>query len=109
MKAPAPGGDFDLVVVGASLGGLTALRQLLAALPQDFAAAVAIVQHRRPDAESALASLLAAACLLPVCEPRDREPLRSGSVYLGPAGYHLLVEPGRLALSLEGPVSWARP
>jgi two-component system chemotaxis response regulator CheB len=103
------GADFDLVVIGASLGGLSALRELLAGLPREFAAAVAIVQHRRPDAESALAKLLGAVCPLPVCEPRDGDELRPGNIYLAPAGYHLLVEPGRLALSLEGPVSWARP
>jgi len=101
--------DYDLVVMGASLGGVAALRLLLAQLPADFPAAVAIVQHRRADADSPLSDLLGAVSLLPVREPRDRERLEPGVVYLGPAGYHLLVEPGWLALSVEGPVSWARP
>ena len=101
--------DYDLVVVGASLGGVAALRHLLAELPAGFPAAVAIVQHRRPDAESPLPQLLGAVSALPVREPRDREKLEPGVVYLGPAGYHLLVEPGWLTLSVEGPVSWARP
>jgi two-component system chemotaxis response regulator CheB len=109
VKAADGGSDFDLVVIGASLGGLSALRELLAGLPGDFAAAVAIVQHRQADAESALATLLGAVCPLPVYEPRDGERLQPGAIYLAPGGYHLLVEPGRLALSLEAPVSWARP
>jgi two-component system chemotaxis response regulator CheB len=101
--------DFDLVVIGASLGGLTATRHLLAELPTSFPAAVAIVQHRRPDTVSALEELLAAVSKLPVREPQDREPIVPGTVYLAPAGYHLLVERGWLTLSLDGPVSWARP
>ncbi|HEV8237967.1 MAG TPA: chemotaxis protein CheB [Thermoanaerobaculia bacterium] len=111
MKPPRerPRADYDLVVIGASLGGVAALRHLLAALPAAFPAAIAIVQHRRHDADSPLPQLLGAVSLLPVREPRDRERLEPGVVYLGPAGYHLLVEPGWLTLSVEGPVSWARP
>ena len=105
----APRAAYDLVVIGASLGGVAALRQLLGELPAGFPAALAIVQHRRPDAESPLVNLLGAVSALPVREPRDRERIEAGVVYLGPAGYHLLVEPGWLTLSVEGPVSWARP
>ena len=104
-----PRADYDLVVIGASLGGLQALRTLLSELPREFPAAVAIVQHRRPDADSALAHLLGSVSPLPVCEPRDREPIEPGTVYLAPPGYHLLAEQGWLTLSVEGPVSWARP
>jgi len=104
-----PRADYDLVVIGASLGGVAALRHLLAQLPAEFPAALAIVQHRRPDADSPLQQLLGAVSLLPVREPRDRERLEPGVVYLAPAGYHLLVEAGWLSLSVEGPVSWARP
>lgn len=104
-----PRADYDLVVIGASLGGLQALRTLLGELPREFPAAVAIVQHRRPDADSPLAHLLGSVTSLPVCEPRDREPLEPGTVYLAPPGYHLLAEQGWLTLSVEGPVSWARP
>jgi two-component system chemotaxis response regulator CheB len=100
---------YELVVVGASLGGLAALRELLCGLPADFPAPVAIVQHRRSDAGSPLAALLGSSSSLPVHEPVDREPLLPGNAYLGPGGYHLLVEPGHLALSVEGPVTWARP
>ncbi len=108
MRA-VPASAYDLVVMGASLGGFDALRTLLAALPADLPAALVMVQHRRPDSTSALADLLAAASALPVREPCDREPLAAGVAYVAPAGYHLLLEPGYLALSLEGPVSWARP
>ena len=100
---------FDLVVIGCSLGGLQALRHLLAELPLGFGAAVGVVQHRRPDAVSPLAGLLGSVSALPLVEVRDRERIAAGTIYLGPAGYHLLVERGMMALSLEGPVTWARP
>jgi two-component system chemotaxis response regulator CheB len=109
VARPAPSSGFDLVVIGASLGGLVALRQILAELPASFPAAVAVVQHRRPEVASTLVDLLGAASTLPVREPQDRERLSPGVVYLAPGGYHLLVEPGWLLLSVEGPVSWARP
>ena len=81
-----PRADYDLVVIGASLGGLHALRTLLGELPREFPAAVAIVQHRRPEADSPLAHLLGAVSPLPVCEPRGRERIEPGTVYLGPPG-----------------------
>lgn len=101
---------FDLVAVGASLGGLAALRALLSGLPADFDVPIAIVQHRRADEGSRLVELLARATPLAVREPDDKEPIERGTVYVAPAGYHLLVEaPGSLALSVDEPVAFARP
>jgi two-component system, chemotaxis family, protein-glutamate methylesterase/glutaminase len=98
-----------VVVVGTSLGGLCALKVLLAALPRGFPLPTAIVQHREPAADDGLAQLLGSQAALPVSEPYDKERLEPGHVYLAPANYHLLVEPGRLALSTEAPVNHARP
>jgi two-component system chemotaxis response regulator CheB len=101
---------FDLVVVGASLGGLAALQTLLAGLREGFSVPIAIAQHRRPDGESRLAELLARHTPLRVKEPDDKEAIERGTVYVAPADYHLLVErAGAFALSVDGPVSFARP
>jgi two-component system chemotaxis response regulator CheB len=97
------------VVVGASLGGVDALRLLLSQLPEGFPAAVAVVQHRGSEGDQALANVLGRASALPVREAGDGDPIESGVVYVAPAGYHLLAERGVLRLSVEGPVSWARP
>lgn len=99
---------YEMVVVGASLGGVDALRRLLGQLPRDFALPLVVVQHRAPDGDH-LAKVLARASPLPVREAGDGDALAGGTVFVAPAGYHLLVEPGLLRLSLEGPVSWARP
>jgi two-component system chemotaxis response regulator CheB len=99
----------DIVAIGASLGGLTAYQTVLAGLPADLPAAVALVQHRLPDVDSGLVDLLAPHCALPICEPDHNEPIRAGRVYLAPVGYHVLIDGDRFALSTEGPVRFARP
>ncbi len=98
-----------LVAIGASAGGFQAITHILSSLPEDFGGSVAIVQHRRADESSLLRDLLAQRSRLPVIEPCHGEPLRSGHVYIAPPDYHLLVEPGSLALSIDPPISRSRP
>jgi two-component system, chemotaxis family, protein-glutamate methylesterase/glutaminase len=100
---------FDVVAIGASLGGLSAIETLLEALPKSYPAAVVIVQHRRADAGSGLLELLRSHSALPVSEPEDKQPLEPGHVYLAPPNYHMLVERGLLSLSIDPPVAFARP
>lgn len=97
-----------LVVVGASWGGLDAVSRLLSDLPDDVDCALVAVLHR-PQADSPLASLLGPRTRWPLIEPEDKEPLRSRRIYLGPAGYHVMVEGDHLALSTEGPFRHSRP
>jgi two-component system chemotaxis response regulator CheB len=111
-RAPGTGG-FALIALGASLGGINALHELLCGLPAGFPLPLVMVQHRSAesglDGESRLPPLLGSGAPVAVREPRDRDPIEPGFAYLAPAGYHLLVEPGTLALSLEAPVAFARP
>ncbi len=100
---------FELVVIGTSWGGLNALKCLLVGLPRDFRLAIAIVQHRSRNAGDLLCELLGRHSLLPVVEAEDKHPITPGHVYLAPADYHLLVEPGNFALSTEAPVLYSRP
>lgn len=99
---------LEIAAVGASLGGLEALQQLLAGLPADFSLPVVVVQHRSEERDE-LAALLQQHSPLPVSEAEDKEPIAPGRVYLAPAGYHLLAEEGAFALSTEAPVLYARP
>ena len=100
---------LDVVVVGASLGGLDALRALLRNIPEDFAAPIVIAQHRMSDPDGLLVDLLAGQSRLPVSEPDDKEPIECGHVYVAPADYHLIVEHGYFALSTDEAVCHARP
>lgn len=100
---------YGLVVIGASLGGLQALRTVLSALPGNFPLPLAIVQHRNPDAGDSLQFVLREACALPVQEILDKAPIEPKTVHLAPPNYHLLVEARHFALSTEEPVAFARP
>lgn len=101
---------IDLVAIGASWGGLYAVGCVLQTLPADFRAPVVIAQHRRSDSqEGRLAQLLDARCALDVREAEDKQALTAGTVLVAPADYHLLVEPGSVALSVDPPLHFSRP
>lgn len=99
----------EIVVIGTSLGGLRALETILSAMPADFPKPIAVVQHRSKLSDDLLRSLLQSYSLLRIEEPEDKQPIEAGRVYLAPPDYHLLVSRGRLSLSTEAPVSYARP
>ena len=99
--APAPpAADFRVVAVAASAGGVQALSEVLAGLPEGFGAAVVIVQHLDPNHRSHLVEILGRAARLPVVQARDGERLESGRIAVAPPGAHLAVGPGG-ALALE--------
>jgi two-component system, chemotaxis family, protein-glutamate methylesterase/glutaminase len=102
--------DYDMIVVGASWGGLMALEKVLGALPRDFPIPIAIAQHRAVDSGSgALSELLAHHSGHDVYEPGDKDPIERGRVYVAPPDYHLLVEAYGFALSTEDAVHFSRP
>lgn len=101
--------SFKIVVIGTSLGGLSALQTVLGDLPSNFQLPIAIVQHRHRDSDDTLKAMIQQFVALPVREVEDKDEMVSGTVYLAPADYHLLVEPGYFALSTDEPVSYARP
>lgn len=98
----------EIVVIGTSAGGLRALEMLLGALPADFKVPIVAVQHRSRESE-AFAVVIQSMVKLPVTEAEDKEPIAAPGVYLAPPDYHLLLEPGALALSTDEPVSFSRP
>ena len=100
---------YDVVVVGASWGGMRAIGVLLSGLPTRFGAAVVIAQHRGVTSTGGLAHVLQRESRLPVKDADDKEPIRPGSVFLAPADYHLLVEPRAFALSIDERVQFSRP
>ena len=91
-----------IVVIGASAGGLDALRVVAAALPADFPAAVCIVLHTAADSPGILDQILDRSSPLPARTARTGERLQDGRIYVAPPDCHLIVEPGVLRLS-KGP------
>jgi two-component system, chemotaxis family, protein-glutamate methylesterase/glutaminase len=98
---------YRVVVVGASAGGLHALRTLVSALPADFGLPVVVVQHRAKESEL-LCELLQECCPVPVHEVTDKMEMGPG-VFVGPPDYHLLVDEGYFTLSCDDPVRYSRP
>jgi two-component system chemotaxis response regulator CheB len=92
----------SVVVVGASAGGVQALKTLAAGLPPDLSAPVAIVLHVSPRSESRLPQILSRAGPLPALHAEDGEPLYAGRIYIAPPDRHLLLEDGRCAV-VRGP------
>jgi two-component system chemotaxis response regulator CheB len=87
-----------------------ALERILGGLPEDFPAAVAIAQHRSAESGSgALGALLGRHSALEVSEAMDKDEIEAGHVYVAPADYHLIVEPGMFALSVDEAVQFSRP
>jgi hypothetical protein len=95
-------GGHDVVVVGASAGGVEALSRLVAALPADLPAAVLIVLHTPPTGMSVLPAILARAGVMTVAHASDHEPLDPGRIYVAPPDQHLLVEDAHVLVT-HGP------
>lgn len=92
----------DIVVIGASSGGVTALLALVKTLPADFPAPIFIVQHVGADSQSILPQLLNEVSSLAVKHAEHGESFAAGTVYVARPDHHLLVEHGRV-LSTRGP------
>ncbi|MEJ7771715.1 MAG: chemotaxis protein CheB [Geodermatophilaceae bacterium] len=92
----------DVVVVGASAGGVEALRQLVSGLPKDFPAAVLVVLHVPSGTRSALPNILQRAGVLPAKQAEEGDPLLPGHVLVAGPDQHLIIYDGKVTLS-RGP------
>jgi two-component system chemotaxis response regulator CheB len=100
---------FELVVVGASAGGVEALRAFVAGLPPDLDAAVCVVLHVLETASSALPEILTRSGPLPARHPQDGEAIVPGTIAIAPPGCHLIVEEGRLRVTRAPKENGHRP
>ena len=89
------GFEHPVVAVGASAGGVEALKAFVAAIPAGTSASFVILQHLAPDHDSQLASILSRAANLPVLEATNNLPLSNGHIYvLTPDRYLTIVDHG---------------
>jgi two-component system chemotaxis response regulator CheB len=92
----------DIIVVGASAGGVSALRSFVSSLPPDFKGSIFVVLHIPPYAETRLAGILSAAGPLKAVQPRDGEEIKGGMIYVAANDHHLLLENSKVIVK-KGP------
>lgn len=92
-----------VIVVGASAGGLAALKTLCAGLPVDLPAAVLVVQHIMPTARSVLPELLSRASPLPAAHGVDGARLQQGRIYVAPPDRHMILTEDNRMMLRRGP------
>jgi two-component system chemotaxis response regulator CheB len=82
----------DIVVVGASAGGVDALQKMVGVLPADLPASLFVVWHVPPGALGVLPEVLSRAGPLPATHPRDGDAIEPARIYVAPPDHHLLLE-----------------
>src|SRR5947209_9995073 len=92
-------GGHDIVVIGGSAGSLEVLRKLVRALPADFAAAILVVIHIPNDFPSYLQQIFSGCGTLRVMEPKEKQKLERGVIYVAPPDRHMLVEDGHVEVT----------
>lgn len=100
--------QHDIIVIGASAGGLTPLKALVAALPEDLTATLFVVVHVGPY-KSILPEILNYSSRLLACHPRQGEPIERGRIYVAPPDHHMLIGRGFIRLSRGPRENRARP
>jgi two-component system, chemotaxis family, protein-glutamate methylesterase/glutaminase len=100
----------NVVVIGASAGGIDAIKTILPAFKKPSAIAVLLVMHMPPDKKNLLPIIYEGLTDFTIKEADSGEQILSETIYVAPPDYHLSVEAnGTLSLSSEPPVNFSRP
>jgi two-component system chemotaxis response regulator CheB len=98
-----------VIVVGASAGGVDALKTVVAGLPAELPAAVLVVLHLAPGGPSVLPRILDRYTDLTVVVAEDGQTVCSGTVYVCPPNHHLELDGPVLRLTTHPPEGHHRP
>jgi two-component system, chemotaxis family, protein-glutamate methylesterase/glutaminase len=92
----------DVIVIGASAGGVEALARLVSSLPEDLPAALFLVLHIPAQNPSMLPDILNRVGPLHALHPVDGQEIQYGHIYVAPPDHHLIVEEGIIRI-IRGP------
>lgn len=100
----------DIVVIGASAGGIEALQTILSALPWDFPGSAFVVLHTSEDSPGLLPEILNRASKVPVMYAVHNAPILPARVYIAPSGQrHMLIDRGQVKLKAGPRENRSRP
>jgi two-component system chemotaxis response regulator CheB len=98
-----------IIVIGASAGGVEALRSVFRSLDSGINAAIFVVLHILPESESYLPQILSRYGRIPVQHAEDGEKIKPGRAYIAPPDRHLILQDGRMRLTFGPRVNHTRP
>jgi two-component system, chemotaxis family, protein-glutamate methylesterase/glutaminase len=102
--------NFGIVAIASSAGGLKALSKVISTLPANFPVPIVIVQHLDPKHRSMMADILGRRTKLEVKQAQQGELMHSGTIYIAPPNYHLLVtSQGCVKLTQSEVMHFVRP
>jgi two-component system chemotaxis response regulator CheB len=92
----------DIVVIGASAGGVIALVDLFKTIPKDFDGYIFVVLHVSPFSPSVMPQILSRAGHLKAVHPKDGDSMKKNTIYIAPPDHHLLIEKDKVSIK-KGP------
>ncbi len=102
--------EYKAIVIGASAGGLEALRAILTSLNEEFSIPILIVQHISAHSDNYITIHFDSLCNLRVKEADEKEKIESGTVYFAPPNFHMMIEDDlTISFSVDEKVNYARP
>lgn len=101
--------EHKIVVIGASAGGVEALRELFRGLNPDLNAAIFVVLHIPANAESSLPEILSRHAHIPVSHAQDNQIIEAGHAYIAPPDHHLIIQDSTMRLTFGPRINHARP
>lgn len=96
IKPLRNGGRIDVIAIGISTGGPSALREVFKMIDPHLKQPVLVVQHMPAGFTKEFANSLNKICALSVKEAEDGEPIENGHVYIAPGNYHIILEQNAL-------------
>lgn len=102
--------NYRAIVIGASAGGLQAIKTIVTSLTATFGIPIIVAQHLSPLTDRSWIGLINNKSALTVKEADEKERISPGTIYIAPANYHLLIEREEtFSLSIDPKVNYARP
>ena len=100
----------QLIVIGASAGGLETVSSILSHLPKNYPIPIVLVQHRAKEYPNLLEEVLQTKVSIPVTQIEEKTPITPCTVHVAPADYHVLIEKDHtFSLSSDEKVAYSRP